>query len=76
MMDHKIPIGISLSEEMVYTIDVRRGDIVNACKSTFVSSSKKKYGRHIFWLSNKQHKSIRTTDCKPGCEFEIKTFKA
>jgi hypothetical protein len=27
MMDHKIPIGISLSEEMVYTIDARRGDI-------------------------------------------------
>ena len=26
-MDHKIPIGISLSKEMVYTIDARRGDI-------------------------------------------------
>jgi hypothetical protein len=26
-MDHKIPIGISLSEEIVYTIDARRGDI-------------------------------------------------
>ncbi len=42
------------------------------CKSTFVSSSKKKSGRHIFWLSNKQHKPVRTNDCKPGCEFEIK----
>ena len=26
-MEHKIPIGISLSKEMVYTIDARRGDI-------------------------------------------------
>ena len=47
--------------------------IDEACKSTFVSSSKKRYGRHIFWLSNKQYKPIRTNDCKAGCEFEIKT---
>jgi metal-responsive CopG/Arc/MetJ family transcriptional regulator len=26
-MEHRIPIGISLSEEMVDTIDTRRGDI-------------------------------------------------
>lgn len=26
-MEHKIPIGISLSEEIVYRIDERRGDI-------------------------------------------------
>lgn len=47
--------------------------IDKACKSTFVSSSKKRYGQHIFWLSNEQHKPIRTNDCKPGCELEIKT---
>lgn len=46
--------------------------IDDACKRTFVSSSKKKYGRHIFWFSNQQHKPIRTNDCKPGYEFEIK----
>jgi hypothetical protein len=26
-MEHRIPIGISLSEEIVYRIDKRRGDI-------------------------------------------------
>ena len=26
-MEHRIPIGISLSEEIVYTIDTKRGDI-------------------------------------------------
>jgi putative DNA primase/helicase len=44
-----------------------------ACKSTFVSKTKKKYGRHISWLSAKQHKPIITSECKPGSEFEIKT---
>jgi hypothetical protein len=44
-----------------------------ACKSTFVSKTKKKYGRHIFWLSVEQHKPIITSECKPGSEFEIKT---
>jgi hypothetical protein len=33
-----------------------------ACKSTFVSKTKKKYGRHIFWLSDKQHKPIITSE--------------
>jgi P4 family phage/plasmid primase-like protien len=44
-----------------------------ASKSTFVTSSKKRYGRHVFWLSIRPHKPVRTNDCIPGCEFEIKT---
>lgn len=44
-----------------------------ACKSTFVSKTKKKYGRHIFWLSDKQHKQIIISECEPRSEFEIKT---
>lgn len=47
--------------------------IDRACKSTFVSKTKKKGGRHIFWLSVKQHRPIITSECKPGSEFEIKT---
>jgi hypothetical protein len=47
--------------------------IDKACKSTFVSKTKKRYGRHVFWLSSKQHKAIGTRECKPGNEFEIKT---
>lgn len=47
--------------------------IDSACKSTFVSKTMKKYGRHIDWLSTKQHKPIITSECKPGSEFEIKT---
>ena len=43
------------------------------CKNTFVSKTKKKFGRHIFWLSHEQHKPIGTRHCKHGSEFEIKT---
>jgi putative DNA primase/helicase len=43
------------------------------CNNTFVSKTRKKYGRHIFWLSHEQHKSIGTRHCKLGSEFEIKT---
>jgi hypothetical protein len=74
-------VVIDIDSERVFTILSRLKDsngddyylLDKACKSTFVSSSKKTYGRHIFWLSNKQHKPVRTTDCKPGYEFEIKT---
>jgi hypothetical protein len=72
--------ALDIDSKHVFTILSRLRDsngndcyfLDEACKSTFVSSSKKKYGRHIFWLSNKQHKPVRTNDCKPGCEFEIK----
>lgn len=43
------------------------------CRNTFVSRTKKKYGRHIFWLSHEQYKPIGTRHCKHGTEFEIKT---
>ena len=72
---------LDIDSEQVFTIlgrfAYRNGKdcyfIDRACKSTFVSKTKKKYGRHIFWLSNKQHKPIITSECKPGSEFEIKT---
>jgi P4 family phage/plasmid primase-like protien len=82
--ENDIPLylnALDIDSEQIFTIlaclEDNNGNEYNfidkACKSTFVSSSKKRYGRHIFWLSNKQHKPIRTNDCKPGCEFEIKT---
>lgn len=43
------------------------------CKITYVVKTRKKYGLRIFWLSHKQYPPIRTEDCKPGFEFEIKT---
>jgi hypothetical protein len=39
------------------------------CKITFVVKTKKPYGFRIQWLSHKQHRPIRTTDCKAGYEF-------
>jgi P4 family phage/plasmid primase-like protien len=73
--------ALDIDSEQVFTTLSRLSDrngndfyfIDEACKSTFVSKTKKKYGRHIFWLSSEQHKSIGTRDCKPGTEFEIKT---
>ena len=43
------------------------------CKTTSVTQTRKKWGRHIYWLSHKQYQPVRTKDCKLGCEFEIKT---
>ena len=42
-------------------------------KSTFVAKTKKRLGYHIYWFSHNQNKPIRTSDCREGCEFEIKT---
>ncbi|CAN5359959.1 hypothetical protein BH18THE2_BH18THE2_37200 [soil metagenome] len=47
--------------------------IDDMCKTTYVVKTRKKYGRRIYWLSHEQPPSIRTADCKPGYEFEIKT---
>jgi P4 family phage/plasmid primase-like protien len=47
-----------------------------AQKTTYVTKTKKPYGRHIYWLSHQQNKPIHTTDCIQGYEFEIKTDKS
>lgn len=73
--------ALDIDSEQIFTILSRLIDsngndtyfLDKACKSTFVSSSKKKHGRHVFWLSNKQSAPVRTSHCKLGCEFEIKT---
>ena len=31
------------------------------CKTTNVTKTRKKWGRHIYWLAHKQHKPIRTS---------------
>ncbi len=43
------------------------------CRNTYVTKTKKRCGRHIYWLSHKQNTSIGTKGCKLGYEFEIKT---
>jgi P4 family phage/plasmid primase-like protien len=73
--------ALDIDSEQVFTILSRLSDrngndfyfLNEICKSTFVSRTKKKYGRHIFWLSSEQHKAVGTNRCKPGTEFEIKT---
>ena len=67
--------ALDIDSERVYTILSRLIDrngkdcyfIDRACKSTFVSKTKKKYGIHIFWLSVKEHKPIITSEYKPVC---------
>jgi len=73
--------ALDIDSEHVFTVLGRlRGPngqdvyfIDEMCKNTFVSKTKKKYGRHIFWLSHEQHTPIGTRHCKHGFEFEIKT---
>src|SRR5215510_9732673 len=74
--------ALDIDSEQVFTIlsrleSAKNGNdfyfLATACKSTFGSKTKKKFGLHIFWLSTKQHKQILTCDCKNGSEFEIKT---
>lgn len=42
-------------------------------KSTFIVKTKKDWGYHIYWLSHEQYTPIKTSDCKIGYKFEIKT---
>jgi hypothetical protein len=42
-------------------------------QTTYVTKTKKGCGYHIYWYDRKQNKPVRTTDCKVGKEFEIKT---
>jgi hypothetical protein len=42
-------------------------------QSTYVVKTRKRSGYHVYWFSHNQNKPIRTSDCKPGFEFEIKT---
>ena len=73
--------ALDIDSEQVFTILGRLSGpdgkdvyfINEMCKNTFVSKTRKKYGRHIFWLSHEQHKPIGTRHCKHGTEFEIKT---
>lgn len=43
------------------------------CTKTYVTQTRKPYGRHIFWLSHELNTPIRLNDSKPGYEFEVKT---
>ena len=42
-------------------------------QSTYVTKTRKSSGYHIYWFSHNKNKPVRTTDCKLGNEFEIKT---
>jgi hypothetical protein len=42
---------------------------------TCVVKTRKSYGVHVYWLSHKENNRIRTEDCRPEYEFEIKTDK-
>ena len=46
--------------------------IDDMCKTTYVTKTHKKWGRHIFWLSHKPYPPVSTKDCKLGYEFELK----
>jgi P4 family phage/plasmid primase-like protien len=72
--------ALDIDSEQVFTILCRLDHagkdiyfIEEMCKNTFVSKTKKKFGRHVFWLSHEQHKAIGTRQCKRDYEFEIKT---
>jgi len=43
------------------------------CKITFVTKTKKMWGRHIYWFSHEQNQPLRSKDFKLGYECEIKT---
>ena len=43
------------------------------CEHTYVTKTRKKDGRHLYWLSHNLNPAIHSRDCKLGHEFEIKT---
>jgi hypothetical protein len=44
-------------------------------QATCVVKTRKPYGFHTYWLSNRQNSHIGTQNCKEGHEFEVKTDK-
>lgn len=50
--------------------------VVHLRKHTYVTQTRKKYGRHIYWLSHNPNKTIHKQECKHGHVFEIKTDKS
>ncbi len=68
----KVSLGISVDDndfDKLTLLDILK-------KRTFVTKTKKPYGLHFWWLSHNQNKSIKSSDCKKGFEFEIKTDKS
>jgi putative DNA primase/helicase len=45
-------------------------------RCSIVVKTRKPSGFHLYWLSHTQNRSIHTTNCKPGFDFEIKTDKS
>jgi P4 family phage/plasmid primase-like protien len=43
------------------------------CQHTYVTKTRKKHGRHVYWLSHNLKPAIHSRDCMLGHEFEIKT---
>ena len=42
-------------------------------RRTYATKTRKPYGYHFWWLSTNNYKSIGSSDCNKGYEFEIKT---
>jgi hypothetical protein len=73
---HELDIDSKEVYDRLAVIRVKGEDrffIDEMCKLTYVVKTRKKCGVKIFWLSHIQHPPIRTRDCKPGFEFEIKS---
>jgi hypothetical protein len=47
--------------------------IERAMEKTWVTKTRKHEGLHVHWLSTRQVAPIRTSDCMPGWEMEVKT---
>jgi hypothetical protein len=73
---HELDIDSKEVYDRLAVIRVKGEDrffIDEMCKLTYVVKTRKKCGVRIFWLSHLQHPRIRTSDCKLGFEFEIKS---
>jgi P4 family phage/plasmid primase-like protien len=56
--------------------DKQRFVIDELCGVTYVTRTRKKIGRHIYWLSHNSNLPIHVNDCRVNHEFEIKTDKS
>jgi hypothetical protein len=67
-------------DELEITVDKKEFDNLTLFdileEVTFITQTRKPYGLHFWWLSHSQNRSIKTSDCKKGFEFEIKTDKS
>jgi hypothetical protein len=66
-------VMLDIDSEQVFKLLRNSGLFDELVRRTYAVKTRKPYGYHFWWLSTNNYKSIGSSDCNKGYEFEIKT---